>query len=151
MKQGDSLIMIMEKDSGSAKYFSKRLMDPVTGIAYKDPAPNIFSFNSPEGACPHCKGLGKISEIDLSKVISDTALSIHEGAIIPLGKYKNQMIFWQIAAILEKSECTLKTPVKDIPKEVLDEILYGSLDKVRIIKRTCPYQFRLFLYLRWRL
>ena len=134
MKQGDSLIMIMEKDSGSAKYFSKRLMDPVTGIAYKDPAPNIFSFNSPEGACPHCKGLGKISEIDLGKVISDTAQSIHEGAIIPLGKYKNQMIFWQIAAILEKSECTLKTPVKDIPKEVLDEILYGSLDKVRISK-----------------
>lgn len=134
MKQGDSLIMIMEKDSGSAKYFSKRLMDPVTGIAYKDPAPNIFSFNSPEGACPHCKGLGKISEIDLGKVIPDTALSIHEGAIIPLGKYKNQMIFWQIDAILEKSECTLKTPVKDIPKEVLDEILYGSLDKVRISK-----------------
>lgn len=134
MKQGDSLIMIMEKDSSSAKYFSKRLMDPVTGIAYKDPAPNIFSFNSPEGACPHCKGLGKISEIDLGKVIPDTALSIHEGAIIPLGKYKNQMIFWQIAAILEKSECTLKTPVKDIPKEVLDEILYGSLDKVRISK-----------------
>ena len=134
MKQGDSLIMTMEKDSGSAKYFSKRLMDPVTGIAYKDPAPNIFSFNSPEGACPHCKGLGKISEIDLGKVIPDTAQSIHEGAIIPLGKYKNQMIFWQIAAILEKSECTLKTPVKDIPKEVLDEILYGSLDKVRISK-----------------
>ena len=134
MKQGDSLIMIMEKDSGSAKYFSKRLMDPVTGIAYKDPAPNIFSFNSPEGACPHCKGLGKISEIDLGKVIPDTAQSIHEGAIIPLGKYKNQMIFWQIAAILENSECTLKTPVKDIPKEVLDAILYGSLDKVRISK-----------------
>ena len=134
MKQGDSLIMIMEKDSGSAKYFSKRLMDPVTGIAYKDPAPNIFSFNSPEGACSHCKGLGKISEIDLGKVIPDTAQSIHEGAIIPLGKYKNQMIFWQIDAILEKSECTLKTPVKDIPKEVLDEILYGSLDKVRISK-----------------
>lgn len=134
MKQGDSLIMIIDKDSGSAKYFSKRLMDPVTGIAYKDPAPNIFSFNSPEGACPHCKGLGKISEIDLNKVISDTSQSIHDGAIIPLGKYKNQMIFWQIAAILEKSECTLKTPIKDIPKEVLNEILYGSLDKVRISK-----------------
>ena len=134
MKQGDSLIMIIDKDSGSAKYFSKRLMDPVTGIAYKDPAPNIFSFNSPEGTCPHCKGLGKISEIDLNKVISDTSQSIHDGAIIPLGKYKNQMIFWQIAAILEKSECTLKTPIKDIPKEVLNEILYGSLDKVRISK-----------------
>lgn len=134
MKQGDSLIMIVEKESGEAKYFSKRLMDPITGIAYKDPAPNIFSFNSPEGACPHCKGLGKVSEIDLNKVIPDTALSIHEGAIVPLGKYKNQMIFWQIAALLEKSECTLKTPIKDIPKEVLDEILYGSLEKVRISK-----------------
>lgn len=134
MKQGDSLIMIVEKESGEAKYFSKRLMDPITRIAYKDPAPNIFSFNSPEGACPHCKGLGKVSEIDLNKVIPDTALSIHEGAIVPLGKYKNQMIFWQIAALLEKSECTLKTPIKDIPKEVLDEILYGSLEKVRISK-----------------
>lgn len=134
MKQGDSLIMIVEKESGEAKYFSKRLMDPITGIAYKDPAPNIFSFNSPEGACPHCKGLGKVSEIDLNKVIPDTALSIHEGAIVPLGKYKNQMIFWQIAALLEKSECTLKTPIKDISKEVLDEILYGSLEKVRISK-----------------
>lgn len=134
MKQGDSLIMIVEKESGEAKYFSKRLMDPITGIAYKDPAPNIFSFNSPEGACPHCKGLGKVSEIDLNKVIPDTALSIHGGAIVPLGKYKNQMIFWQIAALLEKSECTLKTPIKDIPKEVLDEILYGSLEKVRISK-----------------
>ena len=134
MKQGDSIIMIVEKESGEAKYFSKRLMDPITGIAYKDPAPNIFSFNSPEGACPHCKGLGKVSEIDLNKVIPDTALSIHEGAIVPLGKYKNQMIFWQIAALLEKSECTLKTPIKDIPKEVLDEILYGSLEKVRISK-----------------
>ena len=134
MRQGDSLIMIMDKESGEAKYFSKRLMDPVTGIAYKDPAPNIFSFNSPEGACPHCKGLGKINEIDLGKVIPDTSQNIHEGAIIPLGKYKNQMIFWQISTILEKSDCTLKTPVKDIPKETLDEILYGSLEKVKISK-----------------
>ncbi|WP_028898100.1 excinuclease ABC subunit UvrA [Prevotella sp. HUN102] len=134
MRQGDSLIMIMDKESGEAKYFSKRLMDPVTGIAYKDPAPNIFSFNSPEGACPHCKGLGKINEIDLGKVIPDTSQNIHEGAIIPLGKYKNQMIFWQISAILEKSDCTLKTPVKEIPKETLDEILYGSLEKVKISK-----------------
>lgn len=109
-------------------------MDPVTGIAYKDPAPNIFSFNSPEGACPHCKGLGVISEIDLNKVIPDTKQNIHEGGIIPLGKYKNQMIFWQIGAILEKYNCTLKTPIKNIPKEGLDEILYGSLEKVKIAK-----------------
>ena len=134
MKQGDSLIMIMEKESGITKYLSKRLMDPITGIAYKDPAPNIFSFNSPEGACPHCKGLGKISEIDLGKVIPDDSQSIYGGAIVPLGKYKNQMIFWQIAAILEKYDCTLKTPIKDIPKDILEEILYGSLEKVRISK-----------------
>lgn len=134
MKQGDSLIMIMERESAETKYFSKRLMDPVTGIAYKDPAPNIFSFNSPEGACPHCKGLGKINEIDLKKVIPDNGINIHDGAIVPLGKYKNQMIFWQIRAILEKNSCTLNTPVKDIPAETLDEILYGTLEKVKISK-----------------
>ena len=134
MKQGDGLIMILDNESGEAKYFSKRLMDPITGIAYKDPAPNIFSFNSPEGACPHCKGLGVIDEIDLKKVIPDTKQNIYSGAIIPLGKYKNQMIFWQIEAILKKYDCTLKTPVKDIPKEAMDEILYGSLDKLKIAK-----------------
>ena len=134
MKQGDSLIMIMERESAETKYFSKRLMDPVTGIAYKDPAPNIFSFNSPEGACPHCKGLGKINEIDLKKVIPDNGINIHDGAIVPLGKYKNQMIFWQIRAILEKNSCTLNTPVKDIPAETLEEILYGTLEKVKISK-----------------
>ncbi len=134
MKQGDSLIMIMERESAETKYFSKRLMDPVTGIAYKDPAPNIFSFNSPEGACSHCKGLGKINEIDLKKVIPDNGINIHDGAIVPLGKYKNQMIFWQIRAILEKNSCTLNTPVKDIPAETLEEILYGTLEKVKISK-----------------
>lgn len=134
MKQGDGLIMILDNETSAAKYFSKRLMDPVTGIAYKDPAPNIFSFNSPEGACPHCKGLGVIDEIDLQKVIPDDALNIYEGAIVPLGKYKNQMIFWQIEALLKKYDCTLKTPVKDIPKECMDEILYGSLEKLKIAK-----------------
>ena len=134
MKQGDGLIMILDNESGEAKFFSKRLMDPVTGIAYKDPAPNIFSFNSPEGACPHCKGLGVIDEIDLKKVIPDTKQNIYSGAIIPLGKYKNQMIFWQIESILKKYDCTLKTPIKDIPKEAMDEVLYGSLDKLKIAK-----------------
>jgi excinuclease ABC subunit A len=134
MKQGDGLIMIMDKDNGEAKYYSKRLMDPLSGIAYKDPAPNIFSFNSPEGACPKCKGLGVVNQIDINKVIPDTSLSIHEGAIVPLGKYKNQMIFWQIDAILQKNDLTLKTPVKDIPQETMDEILYGTLTDVRIAK-----------------
>ena len=134
MKQGDGLIMILDKDSGVAKNFSKRLMCPTTGLSYRDPAPNMFSFNSPEGACPKCKGLGYVNEIDMKKVIPDDTLSIYQGAIVPLGKYKNQMIFWQIGAILEKAECTLKTPVKDIPEDTLDEILYGSLESVKIDK-----------------
>ena len=134
MKQGDGLVMILDKETNHAKYFSKRLMCPTSGISYKDPAPNIFSFNSPEGACPRCKGLGYINEIDLKKVIPDERLSIHEGAIIPLGKYKNQMIFWQIDAILKQYECDLKTAVKDIPQEAMDEVLYGSLTNVKIAK-----------------
>ena len=134
MKQGEGLIMILDNERNEAKYFSKRLMDPVTGIAYKDPAPNIFSFNSPEGACPQCKGLGVIDEIDLKKVIPDDKQDIHSGAIVPLGKYKNQMIFWQIDALLKKHDCDLKTPVKDIPKEAMDEVLYGSLEKLKIAK-----------------
>ena len=134
MRQGDGLIMILDKDSGVAKNFSKRLMCPTTGLSYRDPAPNMFSFNSPEGACPKCKGLGYVNEIDMKKVIPDDTLSIYQGAIVPLGKYKNQMIFWQIGAILEKAECTLKTPVKDIPEDTLDEILYGSLEPVKIEK-----------------
>ena len=134
MRQGDGLIMILDKDSGVAKNFSKRLMCPTTGLSYRDPAPNMFSFNSPEGACPKCKGLGYVNEIDMKKVIPDDTLSIYHGAIVPLGKYKNQMIFWQIGAILEKAECTLKTPVKEIPEDTLDEILYGSLEPVKIDK-----------------
>ena len=134
MKQGEGIIMIMDKDTESVRNFSKRLMDPITGLSYGEPAPNIFSFNSPEGACPKCKGLGVINEIDMEKVIPDNKQSIHEGAIIPLGRYKNQMIFWQIDAILQKYECDLHTPVKDIPQEAMDEILYGSLENVRINK-----------------
>jgi excinuclease ABC subunit A len=134
MKQGEGVLMIMDKDTGEIRNFSKRLMDPVTGISYGEPAPNMFSFNSPEGACPHCKGLGYVNEIDLKKVIPDNKQSIYEGAIAPLGKYKNQMIFWQIDAILHQYDCTLKTPVKNIPKEAMDEILYGSLENLKISK-----------------
>ena len=134
MKQGDGVLMVMDKDTEVVRNYSKRLMDPVTGISYGEPAPNIFSFNSPEGACPKCKGLGYINEIDLKKVIPDKEISIHDGAIIPLGKYKNQMIFWQIDAILQKYELNIKTPIKDIPQDALDEILYGSLESVKISK-----------------
>ena len=134
MKQGEGLVMILDKDKEEVKYFSKRLMCPTTGISYSDPAPNNFSFNSPQGACPKCKGLGKVSEIDLAKVIPDQKLSIHDGAIIPLGKYKNQLIFWQIDAILKKYDCDVKTKICDIPEEAMSEILYGSLENVRIDK-----------------
>ena len=134
MKQGDGMVMVIDKETGEVKNFSKRLMDPVTGMAYNDPAPNMFSFNSPEGACPHCKGLGKVNQIDLKKVIPDDKLSIYEGGIVPLGKYKNQMIFWQIEALLEKYGLKLKTPIKDIPEEAMHEILYGSLENVKISK-----------------
>ena len=134
MKQGEGLVMILNKDTGEIKHFSKRLMCPTTGISYSDPAPNNFSFNSPQGACPYCKGLGVINQIDLAKVIPDRQQSIYEGGIVPLGKYKNQMIFWQIDAILKKYDCDVKTPIDDIPEDALREVLYGSLENVRIDK-----------------
>ena len=134
MKQGDGLIMILDKDTGSIKHFSKRLMCPTTGISYSDPAPNNFSFNSPQGACPHCKGLGIINEIDLAKVMPDRRLSIYEGGITPLGKYKNQMIFWQVEAILKKYDFNLKTPIAELSDDAIREVLYGSLENVRIDK-----------------
>ena len=135
MKQGEGIIMIMDKDTQAVRNFSKRLMDPVTGLSYGEPAPNVFSFNSPEGACPHCKGLGVINQIDLNKVIPNKTLSIYEGAITPLGKYRSQMIFWQIDAILRKYDYDMKTPVEQIPQEALQEILYGCLESVRVDKK----------------
>lgn len=134
MLQGDGLIMILDNASGKTKYYSKRMMCPVTGIAYKDPAPNIFSFNSPEGACPHCKGLGIINEIDMKKVIPDDSKSIYEGGIAPLGKYKNQLIFWQITALLDKFGYDIKSPIAQLSEEALSEVLYGTLERVRIPK-----------------
>ncbi|MGP1437106.1 MAG: excinuclease ABC subunit UvrA [Phocaeicola sp.] len=132
MKQGDGLLTILDADINQARHYSKRLMDPVSGISYKEPAPNNFSFNSPEGACPHCKGLGFVDLIDVDKVIPDPNLSIYEGAIAPLGKYKNTMIFWQIASLLERNELTLKDPVGTIPEDVINEILYGSTERIKI-------------------
>ena len=134
MQQGEGIVMILDKTEDTLKSYSKRLMCPTTGMSYADPAPNRFSFNSPEGACPHCKGLGYNNMIDLNKVIPDKKLSIADGAIVPLGKYKNQMIFWQIDAILQNHGFTVKTPVCDVSQEALDEILYGSLTNVKIPK-----------------
>ena len=134
MKQGDGMVMVIDKEKDESKIFSKRLMDPVTGIAYQDPAPNMFSFNSPEGACPHCKGLGKVNQIDLKKVIPDDSLSIYAGGIVPLGKYKNQMIFWQLQSLLEKHNATIKTPIKDLDDDTMQEVMYGTLENVKIPK-----------------
>ena len=134
MKVGDGLIMILDNDSNEAKYFSKRLMCPTTGMAYSDPAPNNFSFNSPQGACPKCKGLGVVNEIDMDKVIPNREVSIYNGAITPLGKYKNQMIFWQIDAVLQQYGFDLKTPVEELSDEAMNEVMYGSLSSVKISK-----------------
>ena len=134
MVQGDGLLMIFDVENDSVRHYSKRLMCPVTGLSYREPAPHNFSFNSPQGACPRCKGLGYVNQIDIDKVIPDRTLSIHQGAIAPLGKYKNVMIFWQIEALLEKYEATLKTPVDQLPEEAVNEVLYGSDDRIKIKK-----------------
>jgi excinuclease ABC subunit A len=132
MRQGDGLILIYNVEDETVRHYSKRLMCPVTGLAYREPAPHNFSFNSPQGACPKCKGLGVVSQIDVSLVIPDRTLSIAEGAVAPLGKYKNSMIFWQIAALLERYDATLKTPVNQLPDDAIDEILYGTDERIKI-------------------
>ena len=132
MQQGEGELMVFDAETEGVRHYSKRLMCPDTGLSYRDPAPHNFSFNSPQGACPRCKGLGYVNLIDMDKVVPDRSLSVYNGAILPLGKYKNSMIFWQIEALLEKYDAGLKTPVKDLPEEALNEILYGSVDRVRV-------------------
>ena len=132
MQQGDGLLMILDAQTESVRHYSKRLMCPVTGLSYKEPAPHNFSFNSPQGACPRCKGLGYVNLIDIDKVIPDRSLSVYEGAIAPLGKYKNGMIFWQIEALLERYEASLKTPVCELPEDAINEILYGCDERLKI-------------------
>ena len=135
LDQGDGVMMVLEAESAEPRYFSRHLMCPVTGISYNEPAPHTFSFNSPQGACPHCNGLGEISSIDIKKLIPDPLLSIRKGGIEPLGKYKNVWIFWQIEAIAEKNGFTLDTPIRDIPEEALNKVLYGS-DEVLKLSNT---------------
>ncbi|NDW12714.1 excinuclease ABC subunit UvrA [Bacteroides sp. 214] len=132
MKLGEGLIMILDADTGEVRHYSKRLMSPISGLSYREPAPHNFSFNSPQGACPKCKGLGVVNQVDVDKVIPNRDLSVHDGGIAPLGKYKNSMIFWQIASLLEKNEDTLKTPIKDLDEETIDAILYGSDERLKI-------------------
>ena len=132
MRQGDGLLMVLDLETAQVRHYSRRLMCPVTGLSYREPAPNNFSFNSPQGACPRCKGLGEVSTMALDKVIPDRSLSIQDGAIVPLGKGKNSMIFWEISALLEKYDATLKTPVCELPDEAIDDVLYGSEERIKI-------------------
>ncbi|MDU1904077.1 MAG: excinuclease ABC subunit UvrA [Dysgonomonas sp.] len=132
MKQGDGLIMIQEAGSDEVRHYSSQLMCPSTGLSYGDPAPHNFSFNSPFGACPKCKGLGVVNQIDMNKIVPKPQQSIYAGGIAPLGKYKNSLFFWQIEAICEKFGVTIKTPIKDIPEEALDEIMFGTDERLQI-------------------
>ena len=132
MQQGNGIVMLLEKDAEEARYFSKMLMCPTSGISYDEPAPHNFSFNSPHGACPHCKGLGYVNQIDMDKIVPDKSINIYNGAIAPLGKHKSTTIFWQIEAILEKYDCTLKTPVANIPDEAMYEIMNGTDERLQI-------------------
>ncbi len=133
MDQGKGILMILEKDSDKVKYFSRKLMCPVSGISYNEPAPHTFSFNSPQGACPKCNGLGYVNEIDIKKIIPDSNISIKNGGISPLGKYKNILIFWQLDAIAAKYKFTLETPIKNIPEKAMQTILYGSDETFKLL------------------
>ena len=126
LQQGEGLVMIMEMPSGTVRHYSKHLMCPVTGLSYKEPDPHNFSFNSPQGFCPKCKGLGVVSQVDVYKVVPDRSLSVYDGALAPLGKYRRSSIFQQIEAVLARYDADLKTPVEQLGDEAIDEILYGS-------------------------
>lgn len=132
MKQGDGLIMIVDAEVGEVRHYSRRLMDPKTGLSYSEPAPHNFSFNSPLGACPKCKGLGQVNLLDMEKIVPDPSVSIYNGGIVALGKYKQSLIFWQIEAICEKYGVTIKTPIKDIPEEAIDDIMNGTDERLQI-------------------
>ena len=132
MKQGDGEMLVYDFDTNEVRHYSKRLMCPTSGISYSDPAPHDFSFNSPRGACPCCKGLGYVSLIDVDKVIPDRSLSVKEGGIAPLGKSRQAMIFWEIQAILQNYGCDLDTPLSQVPDDAIDEIINGSTERLRI-------------------
>ncbi len=132
MKQGSGLILIQDVEENEVRHYSRSLMCPTTGLSYNEPAPHNFSFNSPQGACPRCKGIGTVDQIDIEKIIPNPELSIAAGGIAPLGKEKSNLLFWQITAICEKYGVTLKTPIKEIPKEAIDEIMYGTNERLKI-------------------
>ncbi len=135
-KQGDGQLIVMDADSGIIEHYSRSLMDPVTGLSYPEPAPHSFSFNSPQGACPKCKGLGYVNIIDKDKIMPDPSLSIRNGGISTLGKYKNSLIFWQIQAICEKYGASLDTPLNQMPDEAIDDIMNGTDERLNIKNET---------------
>ena len=132
MKQGDGLVVVLDAETNEARHFSKRLMCPVTGLSYGEPAPHNFSFNSPHGACHKCKGLGEVNLLDMEKIVPDSSQNIYQRGIAPVGKYKNALIFWQIEAICDKYGVNVKTPIRDIPEEAMDEILNGTDERLQI-------------------
>ena len=145
MKQGHGVIMVMDKDSNELRYFSSQLMCPDSGISYNEPAPHTFSFNSPQGACPACNGLGNVPEVDMEKIIPDENLSIRKGGIDPLGPYKNGLIFWQLEAIGAKYGFHLDTPLKDIPKQAMHIIFNGSEESFMIRNSSLGISSNYFL------
>lgn len=132
LEQGDGILMVYLYDADDTHYYSRHLMCPVTGISYNEPAPHTFSFNSPQGACPVCNGLGTVPEVDVKKIIPNRSKSIRVGGIEPLGNYKNMFVFWQLEAIAEKYGFTLDTPINKIPKKALHIILYGSEESFKL-------------------
>ena len=132
MQYGKGITMILEKESNDVKYYSRSLMCPTSGISYNVPAPNAFSFNTPVGYCPNCKGLGEIDEINISQIIPNKNISIYNGGITTIRSYKTILIFWQIEAICQKAGVSIKSKIKDLPEEVLNTILYGTDKKIRL-------------------
>jgi len=139
MRQSDGLLMALDLETQEIRHFSRRLMCPSTGLSYSEPAPHNFSFNSPQGACQKCKGLGVINQIDMQKIIPNPELSVYQGGVVPLGKYRNVLIFWQIEAILKKYDFDIKTPLKDVSEEALDEILNGTEERLQIVNESLGY------------
>ena len=136
MKQGEGLVTLLDAGTGEIRYFSRRFMCPKTGLSYSEPAPHHFSFNSPQGACQRCKGIGTVNKLDMDKIVPDPSLSIYNGGIVALGKYKNSLIFLQIEALCRKHGATIKTPVKDLPEEAMDEIMNGTDERIQILNET---------------
>lgn len=146
MRQGEGMLMILCPDDNQMRYYSRTLMDPATGLSYKDPAPHDFSFNSPMGACPHCHGLGTVTMVDRTKIIPNPKLSIADGGIVPLGKKKKSMIFWQIEALLQTYECSIDDPISSLPEEAIEAVLSGTGQSYHVAEESVGYSMMTMPY-----